>query len=114
MKNQAQLNKTVQEMNSEYSYCILDNTTEYRISSVLPVIIVIVTRSSATAEITSEWLKLQASNVVQLLIRSVLTRKLKFIFKGTWPQSCDLVCRADKRLDSCLLNNNVQFVLKDG
>ena len=29
--------------------------------------------------VSSQWLKLQVSNLVQLLIRSVLTRKLKLI-----------------------------------
>ena len=32
----------------------------------------------------------QASNLVQLLTRSVLTRKLKFIRNGAWPESRDL------------------------
>jgi len=40
--------------------------------------------------VSSQWRKLQASNLVQLLIKSVLTRKLKFILKRTWRESRDL------------------------
>ena len=40
--------------------------------------------------VSSQWLRLQASNLVQLLISWVLTRKLTFIPKGACPGSHDL------------------------